>query len=100
MRAIDPAMRGQLRAGRVRTTEHFLGDASLRPCWTLERLISAIGSLAEGTTELMCHPGYAPSHARTSFGAEREEELRAVCHPRVRDALASSGAVLISYADL
>src|SRR5438067_9913993 len=100
VRAIDPAMRAQLRAGRVRTTEHFLGDASLRPCWTLERLISAIGSLAEGTTELMCHPGYAPSHARTSFGAEREEELRAVCHPRVRDALASSGAVLISYADL
>lgn len=100
VRAIDPAMRAQLRAARVRTTGHFLGDASLRPCWTLERLTAAIESLPEGTTELMCHPGYAPSHAQTSFGREREVELRAVCNPRVREALARAGAVLISYADL
>jgi predicted glycoside hydrolase/deacetylase ChbG (UPF0249 family) len=100
VRAIDPAMRAQLRAGQVRTTEHFLGDASLRPCWTVERLASAIESLPDGTTELMCHPGYAPSHVQTSFGVEREEELRAVCDRRVREALARCGAALISYADL
>lgn len=100
VRAIDPAMRAQLRAARVRTTEHFLGDAALRPCWTVERLRSAVETLAEGTTELMCHPGYAPSHARTSFGVEREEELRAVCDPAVREALARAGVALISYADL
>ncbi|HYZ89251.1 MAG TPA: ChbG/HpnK family deacetylase [Myxococcales bacterium] len=100
VRAIDPAMRAQLRAARVRTTDHFLGDASMRPCWTAERLVAAIESLPDGTTELMCHPGYAPSHAQTSFGVEREEELHAVCDPRSREALARSGAVLISYAEL
>src|SRR5438105_8370278 len=100
VRAIDPAMRAQLRAARVRTTEHFLGDAALRPCWTVERLTSAVERLEEGTTELMCHPGYAPSHAQTSFGVEREEELRALCDPAVREALDRAGAVLISYADL
>ena len=100
VRAIDPAMRAHLRATRVRTTDDFLGDAALRPCWTVERLTSAIESLAEGTTELMCHPGYAPSHARTSFGVEREVELRALCDRRAREAVARAGAVLISYADL
>ncbi|HWE25904.1 MAG TPA: ChbG/HpnK family deacetylase [Myxococcales bacterium] len=100
VRAIDPAMRARLRAARVRTTEHFLGDAALRPCWTAKRLAAAIATLPEGTTELMCHPGYAPSDARTSFGVEREEELHAVCDRAVREALDRAGAVLISYADL
>ena len=100
VRALDARMRNLLRAHGVRTTDHFLGDADLRPCWTPERLASAVEALEDGTTELMCHPGYAPSHARTSFGAEREVELRALCDARVRDALARAGAVLVSFRDL
>jgi chitin disaccharide deacetylase len=100
VRALDAAMRDFLRARGVRTTDHFLGDADLRPCWTSERLASALAALAEGTTELMCHPGYAPSRARTSFGAEREVELRALCDVRARKALARTGAVLGSFKDL
>jgi predicted glycoside hydrolase/deacetylase ChbG (UPF0249 family) len=100
VRAIDEPMRQTLRASGVRTPDRFLGDADLRPCWTPERLASAIAALGEGTTELMCHPGYAPSHARTSFGAEREVELRAVCDAGVREALGRAGAVLVSFADL
>ena len=58
-----------LRAEGVLTTDAFLGDAALRPCWTRERLLAALSSLPEGVVELMCHPGYAPTHARTSFAA-------------------------------
>ncbi|HEX9604024.1 MAG TPA: ChbG/HpnK family deacetylase [Myxococcales bacterium] len=100
VRALDTWMRDLLRAQGVRTTDHFLGDADLRPCWTSERLAAALAALEDGTTELMCHPGYAPSHARTSFGVEREVELRALCDARVREALAGTGAVLASFRDL
>jgi len=100
VRALDARMRDLLRAQGVRTADHFLGDADLRPCWTPERLSSALAALEDGTTELMCHPGYAPSHARTSFGAEREVELRALCDARAREALVRAGAVLATFRDL
>ena len=85
--AVGDAHRGILRARGVRTPDAFLGAADLRPCWTRERLLAALASLPEGTSELMCHPGHRPSHARTSFGAEREVELAALCDPAAREAL-------------
>jgi predicted glycoside hydrolase/deacetylase ChbG (UPF0249 family) len=87
LRALDPAHRALVRGAGARCSDHFLGDAALRPCWTLERLVAALAALPEGTTELMCHPGHAPSVARTSFGAEREIELAALCHSAARAAL-------------
>jgi len=96
-RALDAAMRAALRAGGVPTADHFLGDAAARPCWTLERLLDALRSLGEGTTELMCHPGYRPSSAPTTFGAEREVELRALTDPRALEAVRSAGASLVAF---
>ena len=81
LRALDAPMRETLRGLGVATTDAFLGDGALRPCWTKERLRSALGELPEGVVELMCHPGLAPTHARTSFAAAREVELAALCDP-------------------
>jgi chitin disaccharide deacetylase len=100
VRALDSKMRDGLRAAGVRTPDAFAGDAQLRPCWTADRLFAAIVALQEGTTELMCHPGYAPAHARTSFGVEREAELQAVCDVGVRDVVARDKIELISFAEL
>lgn len=100
VRALDAQMRALLRASGVRTTDHFVGDADLRPCWTPERLLTAVGALAPGTTELMCHPGYSPSHARTSFGAEREVEMRAVCDPAIRQELQHACVALVTFGDI
>ena len=100
VRALDSPMRDFLRGSGVRTTDHFLGDADLRPCWTPERLASALAALPDGTTELMCHPGHAPSHARTSFGAEREVELAALCDQGAREALARAGGTLMTFGEL
>jgi len=91
VRALDPAMRDRVRAAGAPATDRFLGDAAMRPCWTLERLLAALAELPAGTSELMCHPGYAPTHVRTSFGREREEELAALCDPRARAALRERG---------
>jgi predicted glycoside hydrolase/deacetylase ChbG (UPF0249 family) len=98
VRSIDAGMRAALRARGLRTADAFLGDASARPHWTPLRLARALEALGEGLTELMAHPGYAPSRARTSFGAEREVELRALCHPAAREAVRRAGARLVTWA--
>ncbi len=97
LRALDAGMRAALRARGVATADAFLGDAILRPCWTRERLLATIAALPAGVVELMCHPGHAPTHARTSFAAERELELAALCDPAARLAVTAAGAVLGSF---
>ena len=82
------------------TPDAFLGDAARRPAWTTEALLAALASVGEGVTELMAHPGHAPSPARTSFGAEREVELVALCHRDVRAAVDLLGIRLQSFADV
>jgi predicted glycoside hydrolase/deacetylase ChbG (UPF0249 family) len=98
VRSIDAAMVAFLREGGVLTADRFLGDGALRPAWTVERLAAAIEGLEEGVAELMAHPGYRPSHARTSFGVERETELGALCSEAVRRAVERAGVALVDYA--
>jgi chitin disaccharide deacetylase len=95
VRALDAAMRAALRRLGARTSDHFLGDAALRPCWTPGRLLGALAALAPGTTELMCHPGYEPEQARTTFGREREVELAALTDPRAAEILRAAGVSLV-----
>jgi chitin disaccharide deacetylase len=100
VRSISESMRARLRARGVPTPDRFLGDAARRPAWTEASLSDALSGLGEGTTELMAHPGYAPTHAKTSFGAEREVELAALVSPRCRRVLAGADVYLCSYADM
>ncbi len=100
VRAIDAAMRATLRARGVATADAFLGDAALRPAWTGEALLAALAGVGEGVTELMAHPGHDPSHARTSFGVERERELDALCHPLARATIDRLGIRLCNYAEV
>lgn len=95
VRALDPAMRDRIRSAGARAADRFVGDADLRPCWTPEALAAAARCVLPGTTEIMIHPGYLPRHVRTSFAAEREEELRAATAPAVRAAFAAVGARLV-----
>ena len=87
-----------MRAWGIATADAFLGDAALRPCWTRERLLTTLGALPEGVMEFMCHPGRAPTHARTSFAVEREVELAALCDPAALATLAINGVVLTTFA--
>ena len=94
VRALDPVMRDGIRAGGARACDTFVGDADLRPCWTPERLAATARALPPGTSEVMIHPGHAPSHVATGFGKEREIELAAALDPRVREAFRAAGVSL------
>jgi len=66
----------------------------------LQRIIC---HLPEGTSELMCHPGYVDDQLRctpTRLLAQREQELQALIRPEIRQLLARERIALISYRDL
>jgi predicted glycoside hydrolase/deacetylase ChbG (UPF0249 family) len=53
--------------------------------------------LQDGITELSCHPGYVEPGFQSSYLIEREIELRTLCDPAVREALAERQIHLASY---
>jgi chitin disaccharide deacetylase len=62
----------------------------------LERILSE--EVGPGWTELSCHPGYITSDYRSTYGVEREAEIRTLTDPRVRARIAELGIALESYA--
>lgn len=77
-------------------------DGKGRPCpdaITVAALVRLIGDLPVGITELGCHPG-DPEDLDNVYGDERATELRTLCDPRVRAALADHGVRLASFADV
>src|SRR5215207_6103653 len=62
-------------------------------------LIATLRGLDPGVTELACHPGYA-DELDTMYKAERAIEIRALCDPTVRLALADFDIELRSFCDL
>jgi chitin disaccharide deacetylase len=54
----------------------------------------------EGITELSCHPGYVDADFHSFYAREREEELRTLCNPSIRDKLSELGIKLISFREL
>jgi len=61
-------------------------------------LAGLIRALPAGWTEIGCHPAAGPVPT-SSYGPERELELRALCDPAVDSALATAGVELRSFAD-
>ena len=69
---------------------------------TEEQLLNIIDSLGEGTSEIMCHPGYVDAaFAKESvYNLQREKELKIITDPSVKQAIESQGIHLITFADL
>ena len=89
------------RAG-VSTADHFCGIAQTGEL-TKEGLARLLQSLPEGTTELMCHPGYADEALRktaTRLQGSREKEVEILTDTKIRNLVASQGIRLIDYAFL
>jgi predicted glycoside hydrolase/deacetylase ChbG (UPF0249 family) len=63
----------------------------------LQRLLAE--EVPAGWTELSCHPGYRSPDFHSEYLAEREEEVRTLTDPRVRQTIAELGITLASYAD-
>jgi len=81
--------------------DHFLG---LLDAGKLKEdlLIKMLGSLKDGVTELVCHPGFLSPEVLDSYkwhlGAEAE--LFALTEPRVKNAIKNNKIQLITYGEL
>jgi predicted glycoside hydrolase/deacetylase ChbG (UPF0249 family) len=85
-----------------RSTDHFAGF-QITGKFNAADVAALIRSLPEGSTEFMCHPGILTAELRaahTRLKESRQEELRALTAPEVRDALRESGVELVTYRDL
>jgi predicted glycoside hydrolase/deacetylase ChbG (UPF0249 family) len=99
-------MRGRfrrlIRKHGCRSTDAFAGFQMTGRFHTPE-LVKLIGSLPEGSTEFMCHPGHcgdALRRAGTRLKESRERELEALQAGQVREALAVHGVQLVNYSQL
>lgn len=88
----------QFRRAGLRFPERFAG---LHEPDTKEALslVKFLNLLPGGTTELMCHPGYA-SYQSSYSSADREKELAGLTAPAVLAAVAESGISLISFSGI
>jgi len=99
VRSINDAQRAELQRLGVHTNDAFLGDAGHDAYWTVARWEEQLRlAPREGVVELMCHPGYRPSHLSSGYGEQRETELTTFLDPRARTALATLGLTLTSWA--
>ena len=83
----------------VSTTDYFCGIAQTGEL-TIEGLQRFLENLPEGTTELMCHPGYsdeALENSPTRLQESRESELNILTNVEIRNLVASQGIRLINY---
>ena len=87
------------RAG-IATADFFCGIAQTGEL-TLDGVARLLKTLPEGTTELMCHPGYADEalgKSATRLQSSRQSELEILTSNEVRNLVASQGIRLIDYA--
>lgn len=86
------------RAG-IATADYFCGIAQTGEL-TREGIARLLESLPEGTTELMCHPGYADAElekSATRLQHSRQTELEILTDTKIRKLVASQGIRLIDY---
>ncbi len=89
------------RAG-IATTDYFCGIAQTGVLMRqgVERLLQI---LPDGTTELMCHPGYADEElrqTRTRLQDSRQTELAILTDAAIRKLVATQGIRLINFKDM
>ena len=86
----------------IATADYFCGIAQTGEL-TLEGVEKLLKNFPEGTTELICHPGYADEALQktaTRLQASRQKELEILTDTRIRNLVASHGIRLIDYGSL
>jgi hopanoid biosynthesis associated protein HpnK len=91
--------REQVARAGISTADYFCGIAQTGEL-TKEGVTRLLRNLPEGTTELMCHPGYADDALRktaTRLQGSREKEVQILTDKEIRNLVASQGIRLIDY---
>ena len=102
MRTQRPGLQRKLRDAGALATDHFAGFA-LTGYLDETKLLELVDRLPDGSTELMCHPGFCRESlrgSRTRLKESREIELRALVSERVRTAIERRGIRLTNYGEL
>jgi len=69
---------------------------------THDELTNTINNVQDGTTEIMCHPGYVDdAFAKESiYNFQRERELKILTDPAIQQAIEANGIDLITFAEI
>ncbi len=69
---------------------------------TQEILLGIINNLKDGSTEIMCHPGYVDDAfaKESSYNSQRETELNILTDPAINRAIQARSIELITFANL
>jgi chitin disaccharide deacetylase len=99
MRTQRSGLQRKLREAGALTTDHFAGFA-MTGYLDEAKLLRLIDELPEGTTELMCHPGFCREELRgsaTRLKESREIELNALTSARVIAGLQERNIQLVNF---
>ncbi len=102
LRRFNQEFRNAVAAAGMITTDGTFGIV-VTGALDSELFAAIVGSLPEGTWELVCHPGYCDEElrsVRTRLRESREQELRVLTSAAARQAIEAVGVELISYAGL
>jgi hopanoid biosynthesis associated protein HpnK len=86
----------------ISTADFFCGIAQTGVL-AKQGILKLLASLSEGTTELMCHPGYADPELRktaTRLQDSRQIELQILTDKEIRKSIAALGIRLINYEEI
>jgi predicted glycoside hydrolase/deacetylase ChbG (UPF0249 family) len=86
-------------AAGIASTDYFCGIAQTGEL-TIEGMKCLLQNLPEGTTEMMCHPGFMDKEleeSATRLQDSRELEVEILTNPDIRNLVASQGIRLIDY---
>jgi chitin disaccharide deacetylase len=98
VRAPTDDARRMLRAAGVRTPDHFI-DRFYAEKVSFETLEEILEGLPEGTSELMCHPGFVDEQleAGSTYVAEREGEVEVLRDPAIRQLVRAKAIRLVGF---
>ena len=101
LRQQSPAQRDSLRKQGLRTPDHFVRDFYGKEAVGVRALVRLLERIADGASELMCHPAELDDDLlSSSYARERPEELRTLTDPEVARAVGDLGISLITFASL
>jgi predicted glycoside hydrolase/deacetylase ChbG (UPF0249 family) len=99
LKLLAPVAREQAERAGIATADYFCGIAQTGEL-TREGVLRLVEILPEGTTELMCHPGYVDAqlaNSPTRLQASRQAEVEILTDTGIRNLVASQGIRLIDY---
>ena len=99
LKLLAPDAREQAERAGIAAADYFCGIAQTGEL-TREGVLRLLEILPEGTTELMCHPGYVDADlakSATRLQSSRQTEVEILTDTEIRNLVASQGIRLVDY---